>query len=152
MPQVTVPCANCGAPLARRPSYLKHHANTFCNRACQGEWQKRQPPHRQPRWNGGAKMVQGRCLLHMPWHHMADANGYVFRYVVVAELTLQRRLRPGEVVHHEDEDPANDHPDNLVVFASHAEHSRYHGLRRDPQHMAKMRAARKVARSSDAAE
>ena len=42
------------------------------------------------------------------------------------ELIIERRLRPHEVVHHIDEDRANNHPDNLALMtrAGHARHHR----------------------------
>ncbi|CDS48893.1 hypothetical protein [Polaromonas sp. CG9_12] len=42
------------------------------------------------------------------------------------ERILGRYLRPEEEVHHKDGDPTNNHPDNLQVFATHAEHMRHH--------------------------
>ncbi len=51
---------------------------------------------------------------------------------VVAEQMLGRPLRAGEVVHHIDGDIRNYAPDNLVVFASSAEHTKHHAaLRRE---------------------
>jgi hypothetical protein len=35
---------------------------------------------------------------------------------------IGRPVREGEVVHHKDEDSANDNPDNLVLYASHSDH------------------------------
>ena len=45
---------------------------------------------------------------------------------VVAEQMLGRSLRPGEVVHHIDGNKRNNAPENLMVFASQAEHVRWH--------------------------
>lgn len=84
-------------------------------------------------------------MLHLPWHHLADAKGYVYRYQIVAELKLRRDLMPGEVVHHHDGDHTNDHPDNIHVFANQAEHARHHGKQVSREHMARMSAARRAA-------
>ena len=35
---------------------------------------------------------------------------------------IGRPVRDGEIVHHKDEDPTNDDPDNLVLYSSHREH------------------------------
>lgn len=43
-----------------------------------------------------------------------------------AEEKLGRKLLPGEIVHHIDENKRNPHPDNLRVFASQAEHAKHH--------------------------
>lgn len=45
---------------------------------------------------------------------------------VVAERMLGRPLRPGEVVHHEDQDKHNNDPSNLLVFVGNGEHNRHH--------------------------
>jgi hypothetical protein len=45
---------------------------------------------------------------------------------VVAEQTLGRSLRPGEVVHHIDRNILNYDPSNLVVFPSQAAHAAHH--------------------------
>ena len=45
---------------------------------------------------------------------------------IVAEEILGRSLRPGEVVHHEDEDKQNFSKNNLIVFPSQAAHAKYH--------------------------
>lgn len=54
------------------------------------------------------------------------ANGR-YRYRVVAEAHLGRRLALGEVVHHIDGDRTNDEPWNLAVFSSQRDHMRFHG-------------------------
>ena len=140
--RVTIPCGNCGAPLQRYASQVKHKQNVFCNRTCQGAWRSKQTGPKAPHWKGGSRVSAGRTYYHLPWHPLADHKGYVARYIIVAELKLGRPLVKGEVVHHEDEDYTNDHPDNLRVFASQAEHARYHGLQRSAEQMAAMRAAR----------
>lgn len=46
---------------------------------------------------------------------------------VVAEEKIGRPLRPGEIVHHVDENKQNYAPDNLDVLPSQSEHARRHG-------------------------
>ena len=60
--------------------------------------------------------------------HLADGKGYARRSRLVMEEKLGRRLLPVEVVHHCDGDKTNDAPDNLMLFASCAEHTRYHAM------------------------
>lgn len=45
---------------------------------------------------------------------------------IVAEQILGRPLKPGEVVHHIDRNKRNNNPDNLMVFASQADHVKWH--------------------------
>jgi HNH endonuclease len=42
-------------------------------------------------------------------------NCYEKRATIVLEQKLGRKLLPGEIAHHIDEDRANDHPDNLEL-------------------------------------
>ena len=45
---------------------------------------------------------------------------------------MQRRLQPGEVVHHIDGNDMNNDLSNLMLFSSHGEHLAYHHkLRRE---------------------
>jgi hypothetical protein len=50
----------------------------------------------------------------------------VYLHRVVAEQTIDRKLRPGEVVHHLDEDKSNNSPENLVICSSASVHRQYH--------------------------
>lgn len=45
---------------------------------------------------------------------------------VVMEKIIGRKLLPGEVVHHIDEDKRNNDPSNLMLFSSQAEHAAHH--------------------------
>ena len=56
----------------------------------------------------------------------AMSNGFRYEHIEVAEKKLGRKLRAGEVVHHLDENKKNNSPDNLIVFATNAEHTAYH--------------------------
>ena len=49
---------------------------------------------------------------------------------IVAEKMLGRPLQEGEVVHHKDGNKRNNAPENLEIFASQAEHARWHGAHR----------------------
>lgn len=138
---VDLPCGWCGALVRRYPSQIG--PRVFCGRACQGRFRsERLSGPRSPRWRDGTTRDRLRVLWHLPWHPRADRKGYVPRAIIVAELKLGRPLLPGEVVHHDDEDPSNDHPDNLVVLPSQAEHALLHGRRRPAERMAAMRAAK----------
>jgi len=81
-----------------------------------------------PNWKGGRSVASnGYVLVRVGvGHHLADVRGYAYEHRVVAEEKVGRRLLPGEHVHHKDENTANNHPDNLVVMASAAEHRLAH--------------------------
>lgn len=74
-------------------------------------------------WKGGRiRDKHGYVLVHLPAHPDRNSSGYVREHRLVMERKLGRRLRPQEVVHHVDNDPANNREDNLELFASNGEH------------------------------
>ena len=50
----------------------------------------------------------------------------VYLHRIIAEQSIGRKLRPGEIVHHLDEDKSNNSPENLVVCSSASVHRLYH--------------------------
>ena len=61
-----------------------------------------------------------------PGHPRATKEGYVRTHILVAEKKLGRYLKSEECVHHIDENKYNNHPDNLKVFKTVADHSAFH--------------------------
>ena len=61
-----------------------------------------------------------------PNHPRATKEGYVRTHILVAEKKLGRYLQSEECVHHIDEDKYNNHPDNLMIFKTIADHSAFH--------------------------
>jgi hypothetical protein len=49
---------------------------------------------------------------------------------IIAEQILERPLKKGEVVHHEDENKRNNNPSNIKIFSSQAEHAAHHAKSR----------------------
>jgi hypothetical protein len=85
------------------------------------------PPLREERlgWKGGVKIVKGYKYQRTPKHPLASKHGqYVAVHRLVMEETLGRYLLATEVVDHIDGNTMNNHPDNLRVFASNADHLR----------------------------
>jgi hypothetical protein len=85
------------------------------------------PPRRneRPGWKGGVKEVKGYMYSRTPGHPRASKHGgYVAVHRLVIEEKIGRYLTETEVVDHIDGDPGNNHPDNLRVFPTNAEHLR----------------------------
>ena len=81
-----------------------------------------------PNWRGGRSVnAQGYIKINVGTSHpMADKQGYAPEHRLVMAETLGRFLTPADgIVHHLDEDPQNNHPDNLEL-RSRAEHMRIH--------------------------
>lgn len=65
----------------------------------------------------------------------AMSDGRMYKHIIVAESVLGRELLPGEIVHHKDKDPTNNSPENLIVFSSIGEHTRFHNLDCNEEHL-----------------
>lgn len=73
------------------------------------------------------KYAGGRYwVYYLPKHPDALSDGYVYEHRLVAEKMLHRRLKKKEYVHHKDNNGLNNALDNLMVFATNADHIRYH--------------------------
>lgn len=59
-------------------------------------------------------------------HPRANEDGQVYLHIIIAEEKLGRNLFPEEVVHHRDLNKLNNEPNNLMVFATKADHTRFH--------------------------
>lgn len=97
---------------------MKPHSNTrFCSRSCARTGQF------GPLNNGW----KGGIFIHQTTNRtfIKTAEGYKFIYRQLMEEILGRKLLRNEVVHHKDEDPTNNDPDNLEVMTR-SEHIRLH--------------------------
>lgn len=47
----------------------------------------------------------------------ADITDYKYEHILMAEDMLDRKLKPGEEVHHLDKNRTNNSPDNLLVLS-----------------------------------
>lgn len=70
--------------------------------------------------------VNGYIMYYLPKHHLANKSGKVYQHMIAAEQMLGRKLKPEEVVHHNDRNRKNNSFDNLIVFKTIADHTAYH--------------------------
>lgn len=85
---------------------------------------------RNHNWKGGRTVdPRGYVLIKRPDHPRADVRGYVYEHILVAEEMLGRPILPTEEVHHDDENPSNNKPGNLVVTSGKPEHRFRHRKR-----------------------
>ena len=86
-----------------------------------------------PNWRGGRSITShGYVLIRVgKHHHLADVRGYAYEHRLVAEEKLGRRLRPGEIIHHLNDDRTDNRPENIRVVNGNAEHYVYHRKRQD---------------------
>lgn len=71
------------------------------------------------------EVIKGYIKINCPYHPYAK-KGYVMEHRLVVEKKIKRFLRPGEVIHHIDEDKSNNHIDNLMLFATQKDHMKFH--------------------------
>lgn len=71
-------------------------------------------------------IVNGYVNEYLPNHHRATTNGMVYSHILRAEEKLGRPLKDEEVVHHINHNRGDNSPENILVFASNADHSAFH--------------------------
>lgn len=106
-------CLKCGKTIQHSESRRK-----YCSRDCLNEARREETltyrPFKKPNKQG---YMEGRI-----------GNRKVLEHRYVMELLLGRPLRPDEVVHHKDGNPANNSPSNLAL-TSRPEHRQFHHKR-----------------------
>lgn len=79
-----------------------------------------------PSYTGGCTVKIGKYVFEFANDHPGcNAWGYVPQHRLVAEHSIGRLLLPGEIVHHKDRDPLNNHPENLQVMTQ-SDHRKLH--------------------------
>lgn len=71
-------------------------------------------------------LLNGYIELYLPDHPRAMSNGCVYEHILVAEKKLGRQLYPGETVHHINYQRDDNREENLMVFSTIGDHTRFH--------------------------
>lgn len=72
-------------------------------------------PYNEPVWSRIIKVAGGYRAIFCPSHPNAWPNGYVYMHRLVLERKLGRLLTQDEIAHHDNEDKADNHPDNIIL-------------------------------------
>jgi endogenous inhibitor of DNA gyrase (YacG/DUF329 family) len=152
--RATVACSVCGKPKEIPLAWLKRVKNPTCSRQCNGvlrgqEWAKhaykasaaRTPESyakaamrgaKNPAWKGGVTLkrpkgnYKGVRYVRAPeWAKpMARKDGYIMEHRLVMAQMCGFLLTRTEVVNHIDHNPSNNHPGNLELWPTNADHKR----------------------------
>lgn len=141
MARVTLKCEQCGEAFERYPSQLRRPGQgKYCSVRCRREGVKRGGSTSCTRC--GREFYKQRaesdsatdyCSSLCYQQHRDENRGDTYPRIgskhehrIVAEAALGRALRPGEVVHHMDENKTNNRTENLAVFPSQSLHAKWH--------------------------
>jgi hypothetical protein len=131
---ITKKCPACGHNFN---SYI-HASRKYCSKPCQNNVpiskehrRKLSESHKGKRgvkasnWKGGRRTHKGYILIYCPDHPNTIMRFYVKEHRLVMEKHLGRYLKKEEVVHHINQNKADNRIENLQLFANHCEHMKF---------------------------
>lgn len=124
--QIITTCYRCGKPITKSPS--KQSDRDFCSRACNMKTMNEEMNPTRMTYETRMKLRRARLNTGEGKSYPKLFGRHLHR--IVAEAKLGRPLKPGEVVHHRDENKRNASPENLEVLESQKEHAALHAHER----------------------
>ena len=149
--RIEVSCSNCNMKIIRLDCKIKGRKNIFCNQKCKAEWQVNNlvgkkntfygKTHTNKTINKLRASAKKRCCI--PSNNPSygkfgeEAHGwkggsndyYHMEARRIMGYYISRKLKEGEVVHHLDHNIKNNQIDNLYLFHTGGEHSKYHWIK-----------------------
>lgn len=129
-------CYRCGKDFERYPGKQKNK-RTFCSRDCYNLQLGEDNLNRRVNQKGGLTFGERKKIRES---RLGTGEGKSYEktfgrhtHRIVMEDKIGRKLKKGEVVHHIDGDRRNNHPENLMVFSSQADHLDWHRVN-DPRY------------------
>lgn len=110
-------CKTCNKSFSGK---LEYHIYKFCSHKCYSMSLKNRSTKRFDKID--------RCgyyAIHTPGHPRGGKQGYVFEHILIMEKHIGRYLTKEECVHHINHDRKDNRIENLQLFASHGEHTKY---------------------------
>ncbi len=119
--RVPISCISCGKTFEVKR--YRAEVAQFCSNQC------RATGEHSNRWGGGIRHDAGYIYVANK-NHPRSVGGYVAEHILIAERALGKPLPSKAVVHHVDENPSNNCPDNLVICENNAYHRLIHARQR----------------------
>lgn len=122
-------CAYCSKDI-ERPAYARNleAARHFCDRTCNLRMMNAELNPTRMTYDTRVKLRKARLGSGAGKSYPKLFGKHLHR--IVAEIKLGRKLEPGEVVHHRNENKRDASPANLTVFKSQSEHAAWHARKR----------------------
>jgi HNH endonuclease len=106
--------------------HRRGHKHTPETRRKMSEWQLRE---KNKMWRGGRAAKTGYVLIKVGRDHpLADSKGYAKAHRLVMAEIIGRILKPGETVHHVDNDRRNNARRNLWLWPDQNSHKEWHDM------------------------
>lgn len=131
--KITKPCTICGTLITRAQSSMTE--KPCCSKACTKAFTSQNMRGLNVELNPTRMDLPTRTKLREARLNTGEGKSYEktfgrHTHRIVAEEKLGRPLKKGEIVHHIDENRRNNHPDNLEILSSQADHARIHMIER----------------------